>query len=143
MLGKRVCLKGVTHVTVEQEKTILISNVVLCDRYIHNEFADFAEVTVGASCSKKHLNIGFQNHSQYLGHGGTGLVFPRQFCFKSICFQFHNQERFNSFTQLYYRNADGAILVYDITDFKSFEKVKLWAAELHKNCGPDMDVVCD
>ena len=35
-------------------------------------------------------------------------------------------ERFNSINELYYRNADCCLLVYDITHRKSFEECKNW-----------------
>ena len=35
------------------------------------------------------------------------------------------------------RDADGAILVYDITDCDSFTKVKTWVKELRKMLGPE------
>ena len=36
------------------------------------------------------------------------------------------QERFHALGPIYYRDADGALLVYDITDVESFNKVKKW-----------------
>jgi Ras-related protein Rab-21 len=48
------------------------------------------------------------------------------------------QERFHGLGPLYYRDADAALLVYDITDAQSFEKVKSWAKELRRICGPDI-----
>jgi len=36
------------------------------------------------------------------------------------------QERFRSMTPMYYRNADAAILVYQITDNDSFEAIQHW-----------------
>jgi len=33
------------------------------------------------------------------------------------------QERFHALGPIYYRDSDGAVLVYDITDTDSFEKV--------------------
>ncbi len=36
------------------------------------------------------------------------------------------QERFAQVTSSYYRGADGAILVYDITNSKSFDDVEYW-----------------
>lgn len=38
------------------------------------------------------------------------------------------QEKFHALGPIYYRNSNGAILVYDITDEDSFEKVKLSCA---------------
>lgn len=39
---------------------------------------------------------------------------------------------------IYYRDADGALLVYDITDAESFIKVKKWVKELRKIVGNDI-----
>ena len=36
------------------------------------------------------------------------------------------QERFKSITKSFFINANGALFVYDITNFKSFENVKNW-----------------
>ena len=44
------------------------------------------------------------------------------------------QERFHALAPIYYRNANGAILVYDITDKNSFEKIRNWVNELYKMC---------
>jgi Ras-related protein Rab-21 len=36
------------------------------------------------------------------------------------------QERFHALGPIYYRDADGALLVYDTTDAESFVKAKNW-----------------
>lgn len=33
---------------------------------------------------------------------------------------------------MYYRNVDGVLLVYDITDAKSFETINYWVEELNE-----------
>jgi len=48
------------------------------------------------------------------------------------------QERFHALGPIYYRDANGAILVYDITDQDSFQKVKSWVKELKKMLGPSI-----
>lgn len=40
------------------------------------------------------------------------------------------QERFHSLAPLYYRDADAALLVYDITDRDSLNRVRHWVREL-------------
>ena len=40
------------------------------------------------------------------------------------------QEKFNALTNIYYRDAKGAILVYDVTMKESFSKVEKWHEEL-------------
>ena len=43
------------------------------------------------------------------------------------------QERYSSLASLYYKDADIALLVYDITMKKSFEKLEKWIQELKDN----------
>lgn len=40
------------------------------------------------------------------------------------------QEKFNALTNIYYRDAKGAILVYDVTLKETFSKVEKWYEEL-------------
>ena len=40
------------------------------------------------------------------------------------------QERFHALGPIYYRDADAALLVFDVTDVESFVKVKRWVSEL-------------
>lgn len=51
------------------------------------------------------------------------------------------QERFHALGPIYYRDAAGALLVYDITDSESFNKVKNWVKELRKIVGNDIIIV--
>lgn len=51
------------------------------------------------------------------------------------------QERFHALGPIYYRDASGALLVYDITDAESFSKVKNWVKELRKIVGSDITIV--
>lgn len=50
------------------------------------------------------------------------------------------QERFHALGPIYYRDSNGAILVYDITDEDSFYKVKNWVKELRKMLGDDISL---
>eukprot|EP01036_Dinobryon_divergens_P038136 gene38136-50003_t len=50
------------------------------------------------------------------------------------------QERFHALGPIYYRDADGALLVYDITDVESFNKVRKWVRELRKIVGNDITI---
>jgi len=48
------------------------------------------------------------------------------------------QERFHALGPIYYRDADAALLVFDITDLDSFAKVKNWVKELRKMVGSEI-----
>lgn len=50
------------------------------------------------------------------------------------------QERFHALGPIYYRDADGALLVYDITSEESFQKVRMWVKELRRIVGDDIDI---
>ena len=50
------------------------------------------------------------------------------------------QERFHALGPIYYRDANGAVLVYDITDADSFAKVKNWIKELRKMLGNEISL---
>lgn len=48
------------------------------------------------------------------------------------------QERFRSMAPIYYRGAHVCLLVYDISDRKSFLDVRSWLDELHSKASKDM-----
>eukprot|EP00485_Elphidium_margaritaceum_P003504 CAMPEP_0202697946 /NCGR_PEP_ID=MMETSP1385-20130828/11238_1 /ASSEMBLY_ACC=CAM_ASM_000861 /TAXON_ID=933848 /ORGANISM="Elphidium margaritaceum" /LENGTH=412 /DNA_ID=CAMNT_0049354531 /DNA_START=120 /DNA_END=1358 /DNA_ORIENTATION=+ len=45
------------------------------------------------------------------------------------------QERFRTITSAYYRGADGVVLIYDLTNFRTFEHVQDWLNDVHKVVG--------
>jgi len=46
------------------------------------------------------------------------------------------QERFQTIAPMYYRKASGILLVYDITNRQSFERVKYWISEIESIGNP-------
>ena len=51
------------------------------------------------------------------------------------------QEQFNAISTMYYQNAVGALLVYDVSIFETFEKVKSWVMTLQEAVGKDITFV--
>ena len=45
------------------------------------------------------------------------------------------QEKFRSITKTYFKQADGILLLYDITNRESFEQIKLWLESLDEALG--------
>ncbi|PAV88557.1 hypothetical protein WR25_21846 [Diploscapter pachys] len=45
------------------------------------------------------------------------------------------QEKYHALGPIYYRGSQGALLLFDITDSRSFEKVKTWVKELQRVLG--------
>ncbi|XP_062586385.1 ras-related protein Rab-21-like [Saccostrea cucullata] len=88
-------------------------------RYVENKFNDKHITTLQASFLTKKLNIGGKRVN--LSIWDTA-----------------GQERFHALGPIYYRDSNGAILVYDITDEDSFQKVKNWVKELRKMLGNEI-----
>lgn len=93
------------------------TSVVL--RYVENKFNEKHLTTLQASFLNKKLNIGGKRVN--LAIWDTA-----------------GQERFHALGPIYYRDSNGAILVYDITDEDSFQKVKSWVKELRRMLGNDI-----
>ena len=48
------------------------------------------------------------------------------------------QERYHSLAPMYYRGAQAAIVVYDITNTDTFERAKTWVKELQRQASPNI-----
>jgi small GTP-binding protein len=46
--------------------------------------------------------------------------------------------RYHSLAPMYYRGAQAAIIVYDITTYESFERAKIWVKELQRQGNPNI-----
>nr|CAB3265361.1 ras-related protein Rab-21-like [Phallusia mammillata] len=90
-------------------------------RYCEDKFNDKHITTLQASFLNKKLNVGGKKVN--LSIWDTA-----------------GQERFHALGPIYYRDSNGAILVYDITDEDSFQKVKNWVKELRKMLGQDISL---
>ncbi|XP_078277108.1 ras-related protein Rab-21-like [Rhinoraja longicauda] len=96
-----------------------VGKTSLALRYCENRFSDRHITTLQASFLTKKLNI----------------------CGKRVnlaIWDTAGQERFHALGPIYYRDSNGAILVYDITDEDSFLKVKNWVKELRKMLGSEI-----
>jgi len=93
------------------------SNIL--SRYLKNEFSYDTKTTVGVEFGAKSIEI-------------------EDFKIKAQIWDTAGQERYKSITNAYYKGAKGALLVYDITNKKTFENISKWVPEL-KNSG-DKDV---
>lgn len=49
-----------------------------------------------------------------------------------MCCNAAGAEKYKSITSSYYRKCQGAILMFDVTDRKSFLNLRMWIAELRK-----------
>ena len=51
------------------------------------------------------------------------------------------QEQFRSMLSMYYRDADAALICYDVGNEKTFQSVYYWIGEMEKNCNNERDGV--
>jgi len=83
-------------------------------RYIDDKYSNEHIVTIGVDFKIKTLNI--KNKKTKINIWDTA-----------------GQERFKGITGSYYKGASGVMVVYDITDAESFNKVNDWLIEIEKN----------
>ena len=50
------------------------------------------------------------------------------------------QDRFRAITKNYYKGANGIILIYDVTNFQSYENVKNWIAQIKESASQNVIV---
>ena len=48
------------------------------------------------------------------------------------------QDRFRTITTMYYRNSNGVIIMYDVTERTSFQNIEIWLQELEKYAHKDI-----
>ena len=63
---------------------------------------------------------------------------------KARCFLYdtNGQEQYDALSDNYYRNADGCLLVYDITNLKSYENIKkIYIPKIKNKCEKNIKVI--
>ncbi|CAD6643615.1 XXYS1_4_G0030260.mRNA.1.CDS.1 [Saccharomyces cerevisiae] len=93
------------------------SSIVL--RFVSNDFAENKEPTIGAAFLTQRVTI--NEHTVKFEIWDTA-----------------GQERFASLAPMYYRNAQAALVVYDVTKPQSFIKARHWVKELHEQASKDI-----
>lgn len=88
-------------------------------RYSANTFSDREESTIDAAFRTKRLNINDERIVMNIWDTA-------------------GQERFHALGPIYYRDADAALLVFDVTDAQSFQRVKTWVKELRQMVGKEI-----
>lgn len=99
-----------------------VGKTSLMNRYHSGKFTGQYKATIGADFLSKEITIDGSDRKATLQIWDTA-----------------GQERFQSLGVAFYRGADACLLVYDITDLKSFQKLDSWKAEFLRQvtgCGP-------
>jgi len=99
------------------ESAVGKSSLVL--RFVKGQFHEFQESTIGAA---------------FL----TQTVCLDDTTVKFEIWDTAGQERYHSLAPMYYRGAQAAIVVYDITNADTFERAKSWVKELQRQASPNI-----
>ncbi len=83
-------------------------------RFVENKFLKNHLATIGIDFKTKTLNINNQE-------------------IKLKIWDTAGQERFRNITTQYYKGADGIVLIYDVTDDASYEKIRDWMEQILSN----------
>lgn len=93
------------------------SSLVL--RFVNNEFQENKEPTIGAAFLTQKCRL-------------------EDKVIKFEIWDTAGQERFHSLAPMYYRNAQAAVVVYDVTKAPSLDKAKSWVKELQRQANPNI-----
>lgn len=117
--------QGPLHVATDKKSNNLDAKVVLLGdsgvgkssiamRYVNNTFSEAFEVTIGGGYLQQVIRLK-DNASLKMDIWDTG-----------------GQERFRALLQLYYREADAALICYDVSNERSLDSCAYWVDELRK-----------
>jgi small GTP-binding protein len=96
------------------------SNLLL--RYTKNQFKVNSQSTIGVEFATRSIKV----EDQYV---------------RAQIWDTAGQERYRAITNAYYRNAVGALLVYDITKYSSFQNIERWFGELREHAEYNISVL--
>jgi Ras-related protein Rab-1A len=99
-----------------------VGKSAILTRFSENLFLDSYTTTIGIDFNSKMIRV------------------DRAVC-KLEVWDTAGQERFSTITANYYRGAQGALLVYDISRRDSFERVKVWYDRARQLGGQDLECV--
>jgi len=99
------------------ESSVGKSSLVL--RFVKGQFHEFQESTIGAAFLTQTVQI-----------DDTTVKFE--------IWDTAGQERYHSLAPMYYRGAQAAIVVYDISNKETFQKAQTWIKELQRQASPNI-----
>ena len=103
---------------------VSVGKTSIASRYCKNSFNDHHINTIGGAYQQQKV------------------VLPNGSMIKLHIWDTSGQERFRAMTNLYYRDAQVAILTYDITNESSFSSISFWIQELKYKVENDNMILC-
>ncbi|EFE34920.1 uncharacterized protein ARB_05876 [Trichophyton benhamiae CBS 112371] len=118
LLGK-VSRFNIADVRFKNEGFMLTTSSLVL-RFVKDQFDDYRESTIGAAFLTQTISL-----------DETTTV-------KFEIWDTAGQERYKSLAPMYYRNANCAVVVYDITQAASLDKAKSWVKELQRQANENI-----
>lgn len=123
------------HLQTVQFKLVLLGESAvgkssIVQRFVKNSFDELRESTIGAAFLTQSIKLEAQE-----------VDMNEDIVIKFEIWDTAGQERYRSLASMYYRNAQAAIVVYDITQQESLEKAKYWIKELKRQANKDILIV--
>eukprot|EP00835_Amoeboradix_gromovi_P001680 NODE_82_length_22708_cov_0.383476.p9 type:complete len:216 gc:universal NODE_82_length_22708_cov_0.383476:11303-10656(-) len=110
-------------------------------RFTENTFTDESITTIGVDFKLKMVQYQeTEIKDKELSPKVVGPVSEAQKTYKLCCFDTAGQERFSKLTSSYYRNAQGVLLVFDLSNKETFTSLDKWYKELQAYC-PSVPIV--
>jgi Ras-related protein Rab-4B len=99
-------------------------------RFVRDEWRVLSSQTIGVEFSSKIVHIADRKSS---AHSRKRI--------KLQLWDTAGTERFRSVSRSYYRGAAGAILVYDVSSWRSFEQLQTFLNDARALAGPDITII--
>ena len=114
----------IKNLEVFEYKLILIGEpgvgkTSIMSKFVSNEFQSIYSSTIGVEFKLKDIYV---NNNQ---------------CAKLKIWDTCGQEKFRSITRQYFKNSDGVLLVFDLTNRETLKKLNLWLKDVKDNIGND------
>lgn len=109
------------------DKNVVTIRIILIGDAGVGKTSIIQQLSIGSVPTEYHPTIGIEYTGKIISTDET--IYKIQF------WDTAGQERFRSIIRFYYRNVLGCIIVFDMTDRKSFENIKVWMDDyyLHRN----------
>ena len=109
---------------IKKIKIILLGEIgvgksSIINRYVNNKFSAFNQAAIGSEKSKK-------------------VELDKNLNVDLLISDTTEEEKLGKFTKNYFLDAHGAIIVFDLTNQESFQKLKFWLEELNSNAPRDV-----
>ncbi|KAF7395146.1 hypothetical protein HZH66_008320 [Vespula vulgaris] len=109
----------------------------------YGRYGDVTDVTDVAACYGRYgtlmdLTACYGRYGDVTDVTDVRRTFDRRYGCSNKVWDTAGEERFKSMAPMYYRNANAAMLVFDVTRYNSFTAIKNWVTELKRNVEEQM-----